>query len=195
MQQGTIVYCKSSNPVNGVGSQKGNRIYQPWTNDINGELDFLKDKDTTPTGVGVPLFIGDATNAPEREKQLQFSFGDTVGTFLGVIKYLNGVAYAKVAMTIRGYYGSGDDIPVTAYLWIDNSVLTDDQSELLTLAKNGESGGVDPNALKKKLTGNTNTGTGGNGNGNSSNLLTYVLGFVGLTVIGFLLFKLFNKKS
>lgn len=206
MKQGDILLAKNKTSTIGYAGIKDGVLYKPWVyTTISGgiwadgytELPILEQlkllEDSEPTDTPMNLFIGYDTNPPQRSLIVEFKFGKQIGSFTGKVAYLNGTAFVQVKTEIRAYIKKkGDDYPVFASVWFRKEDVTESQSELVDIA-DSETNDQVKNNLKKELTGNTDTG--GNGNGNSSNLLTYVLGFVGLTVIGFLLFKLFNKKS
>ena len=210
MEQGDKVWCINPNKAVGFAGQLNDRKYNPWVDTtsnrsfftylipfvgqamgaidfatgyqeydssaIGQELKFLADSEPDPTSP-MHLFIGGETHENERRLMVEFEKGDEIGVYTGKSKYKNGIEYVQVVTELRGYTGTGNDFLVYGNVWY----------------RADDVGNGRPKTTNKSVTGNTDTG--GNGNGNSSNLLTYVLGFVGVTVIGFLLFKLFNKKS
>ena len=161
---------------------------------IGNELKFLAESD--PDTVPMQLFIGGSTHPPQRKLLVQFEFGDTVGVFAGKTKYLGGIAYIQVAVEIRGYTGSGDDFPVPALVWIRLSDVSDDQNELTTLAENGQSGNVDPEKLKQKLSNVPASVTGsdsGNSKGSSTGLIIGIIAAV--VLVGVTIWALISRKK
>lgn len=195
MKQGDIIYAKAL-AIIGTGSELNGVVYNPFDGkaNIESKLAFLAQEDVNPTGVQIPLFIGFATNPPERKKLLAWSFGDKVGVYVGKLKYLNGIAYAKITVQLRAYTGSGDDYPVDAQVWVRSSDITNDQNVLTDLVDNGQSGGITNSELKAKR--NTDSSTVGTGTGKSllgtttsKNTILYVLGGLILAGLGYLFFR------
>lgn len=210
MEQGDKIWCINPNKAVGFAGQLNDRKYNPWvdttsnrsffsylipfvgqamgiidfatgyqeydSSPIGQELKFLADSEPDPTSP-MHLFIGGETHENERRRMVEFEKGDEIGIYTGKSKYKNGIEYVQVVTELRGYTGTGNDFLVYGNVWYR----ADDVS-------NGK-----PKTSTKSATGNTDTG--GNGSGNSSNLVTYVLGFIGFSLLVFVLFKLFNKKS
>lgn len=120
-----------------AGKVAGEDEYQPFTNDINGAIDFLS-RTSTPSSNILNKYLGDATSNDNRKTKLTAKFGNKVGDYAGIYVERDDDNYYKVQLSLTATYGGGSEVVMTGYGWVKESDITNVEKELDAAVEAGD---------------------------------------------------------
>lgn len=125
---GDIIYAyKDTVPV--FAGKIGSEEYQPFTDDINGGIDFLN-RANEASFSSLNKYLGDATTSTKRNIRVQFDFGSQIGNYSGQFYEGDSEKYYKVQVLLIATYGGGSEAGMNGYGWVRESDITNVEKEL-----------------------------------------------------------------
>lgn len=120
-----------------AGKVVGEDEYQPFSNDINGAIDFLS-RTSTPSANILNKYLGDATSNDNRKIKVTAKLGKKLGDYAGVYVERDDDTYYKVQVSLIATYGGGSEVTMNGYGWVKESDISNDSKEIDALVESGK---------------------------------------------------------
>jgi hypothetical protein len=128
INNGSILWAfKDIVPV--YAGKVGNEEFRPFTNDIDGAINFLNQA-SEPSSNSLNKYLGDSTPNTKRNMKVTAKFGKKVGDYAGVYFEGDDDTYYKVQVSLTATYGGGSEVVMTGYGWVKESDISNDSKEI-----------------------------------------------------------------